>query len=788
MAKSSFAQTDFTGGEVSPFVYGRVDVQDYGRSLTLSKNGLALEQGLWVRRPGTQFAHFTKGTGSSASRLVSFEAAVDSAYVLEFGDQFIRAFNSPSSDRQWNSIAGFPLAISSITQANPVKITTSLAHGMSTGDPVYLHGAFANGSGDIRKQVSADLNVTEYSATISSSTSFTVGIDGSSSLITSFNTTNGFAIPMVQISTQYLIAEVPDIRYVQSVDVMYLVHTNHIPRTLSRTSSTFDTFAITDMDLLDGPYLDTNATATTLTPGATSGSTVSLVASAVTGINDGSGFASTDVGRLIRLLDSSGNWTWAEIVTFSSTTKVIVNIRGNDLGSTSAVTSWRLGLYSATTGYPKTAVFFDDRLWFGGCPAAPNRVDGSYVGAYATFSPTAVDGSVNDAHAVAAQLLSRENNQILWMTADDNGLILGTAKDIWTVQPAETGANISPTNINAKREVRRIGSADADVVESDAGIVFIGRSKRKLMLLKESGGKYETENIAVASHHLMAGGIEELAFQQDPIPIVWMRRNDGVLVGVTVQGDNIRGWHWHPIGGDQTALYSDVYGNDLPTKVTSLAVTQRADGLADQLWMVTNRDSVYSMEFMQEFFDADSADGDMFCIDWFQNGCQVGFGSTALAVSPHLEGKVVSIYEGTTFRGTATVVSGVVTIGFNVPGSVKLGFPFTSQGAMLRPDSGSGDGGPSLGKRRGVSQASMLFYRSADVQVGNYDTGKYRPASIDAVNVNGNQVSRTLFTGVHHMEIDKNWDRDGRISWKCDGAWPCNIQAVIGFIETTDLG
>lgn len=806
MGTTTFAQTDFTGGEVSPFVYGRVDLEGYNRSMTVSMNGLALEQGLWVRRPGFQFGHFTKGSGTSASRILTFEASVDASYIIELGNNFYRCFQSPTSNYQWNCIAGSAKAISAVSKTAEAQITTSTAHGMTTGDPVYLYGLSASGSPRLGlMQHLAKLWVREYSATVVNATNFTVPVDTSSN-ITAFITGSAYAIPMVQGTTSYSSSQVTAIRTVQSVDVMYMVHPDHIPRTLSRLT-TAPTFSLQDITFQDGPYLDTNTTATTLTPSDSTG-TFTVTASSTTGINSGSGFLSTDVGRVIRLLGDDGNWTWGTIASRSSTTKITVTLGGADLPNLNAITSWRLGLYSGTTGYPKVVVFYGDRLWFGGAAVAPNRVDGSYVGGYSSssvsFAPTAADGSVTDAHAVAAQLLSRENNQLLWMTADDFGLVMGTAHDVWVVQPAEAGANISATNIDARRVVKRVGSADADVIETPEGFVFIGRSKRKVYLLRERGGTYTAEDTTVGANHLTAGGIEELAFQHDPIPIVWMRRNDGVLVGMTLQGDAVRGYHWHPIGGDTANLYTDVYGNNLAGKVTNLAVVQRADGLADQLWSVTNRNGVYSLEFMREFFDAESADADMFCFDWFQGqyltGSNSNTGQFILVCSPHLEGKTLDLYIGTTNVGSYTVSSGVisdapVSLGSSLttavladPAALKMGFSFASKGALMSADAGSSDGGPSIGKRRSVAQSSFYFYRSADVQIGNYDLDQYVQAKIDSANTTSEGTARTLFTGFYHDAIPKKWDYVSTVGWKCTGAFACNIRAVTGFIETQDTG
>jgi len=65
---------------------------------------------------------------------------------------------------------------------------------------------------------------------------------------------------------------------------------------------------MTAVDFLDGPYFDPNTTATHDYAKRNSGS-VTLTASAVTGINNGTGFKTTDVGRLVRLYSSPTAWS-----------------------------------------------------------------------------------------------------------------------------------------------------------------------------------------------------------------------------------------------------------------------------------------------------------------------------------------------------------------------------------------------------------------------------------------------------------------------------------------------
>ena len=89
-----------------------------------------------------------------------------------------------------------------------------------------------------------------------------------------------------EISTPYLTAELFDIKFAQSADVMYLTHPSHETKKLSRTDHTAWTLAT--VDFTNGPFLDTNTSTTTFQPSGTSGS-VNITASANT-------FVSTDVG------------------------------------------------------------------------------------------------------------------------------------------------------------------------------------------------------------------------------------------------------------------------------------------------------------------------------------------------------------------------------------------------------------------------------------------------------------------------------------------------------------
>ncbi len=105
---------------------------------------------------------------------------------------------------------------------------------------------------------------------------------------------------IVETATTYTSGQLADIKFVQSADVMYLVHPDHPVRKLTRTSHI--NWTLTEVNFKNGPMMDINLTATTMRASSRTGSAY-IYASDVVGINDGQGFLSTDVGRLIKIHD-----------------------------------------------------------------------------------------------------------------------------------------------------------------------------------------------------------------------------------------------------------------------------------------------------------------------------------------------------------------------------------------------------------------------------------------------------------------------------------------------------
>src|SRR5512135_1328056 len=124
-------------GEVSARFEGRQDKQEkYNAACRVLENWLPLTVGGVTRRPGFAFAAKTKFSGASNDTvvLIDFRKSSTQAYVLEFGDLYVRFFKD-----------GVPLMratqpVTGITQASSAVVTYTGADSYVVGNKVTITG------------------------------------------------------------------------------------------------------------------------------------------------------------------------------------------------------------------------------------------------------------------------------------------------------------------------------------------------------------------------------------------------------------------------------------------------------------------------------------------------------------------------------------------------------------------------------------------------------------------------------------------------------------------------
>ncbi|CRY58861.1 Uncharacterised protein [Yersinia kristensenii] len=93
--RANLIKTNFTAGEISPRLMGRVDIARYANGAKSIENGAVVVQGGVMRRPGLRYAGTAK-YADKAARLIPYVFNRDQAYVLEFGDRYIRFYQNGS--------------------------------------------------------------------------------------------------------------------------------------------------------------------------------------------------------------------------------------------------------------------------------------------------------------------------------------------------------------------------------------------------------------------------------------------------------------------------------------------------------------------------------------------------------------------------------------------------------------------------------------------------------------------------------------------------------------------
>lgn len=224
MGSPGVIQTSFNSGEWAPNLYGRVDLTKYHSGAALLRNFYVDYRGGATARAGTRYILQAKGGGAGNVRLIRFQASFLVSYVLEFGEGYLRFFNSGAP------VLESAKTITGATKANP-GVITSATHGYSNGDWIYITGVGGM----------TQLNGNYYIVANATTNTFTLtDLNGVPVNTTSYGTytLGGSAQRVYTITSPYLASELAQIKFAQNVNTMVLCHPNHPPYILTLNTAT----------------------------------------------------------------------------------------------------------------------------------------------------------------------------------------------------------------------------------------------------------------------------------------------------------------------------------------------------------------------------------------------------------------------------------------------------------------------------------------------------------------------------------------------------------------------
>lgn len=379
----------------------------------------------------------------------------------------------------------------------------------------------------------------------------------------------------VEIATPYTLADLEELRFCQDKDVLYLVHPNYAPRKLIRASHT--SWSLATYSATDGPYLDENVTTTTLQPNAVSGN-VTITASTPL-------WAATDVGRYVRIkhiVSDVVTWGYAQITGYVSPTVVNATVK-TDFSAFSASTSWRLGAWSDTLGWPRLATFHQKRLFFAASKTLPQTLWSTVSGNYESFSPTSklkpsntIDDLIQDDSALTLTINNDTVNAIAWLSSGKE-LTVGTVGGEFTITTGAQNEFLTPGNVTIQNQTNVGSYLNHSAIRIGGSTIFIQKARRRLY---ETAYNFETDSnlapdLSLYAHHLLRKKIKSIVYQPQPYSTIWAIRDDGVLLGFTyIRDQQVSSWFQRVLGGKNA-------------KVLSASVIP-GDG-QDELWLVVER-------------------------------------------------------------------------------------------------------------------------------------------------------------------------------------------------------
>lgn len=667
---------NFSSGEASPKLRGRADTVPYNTAAETLENVLGTRYGSVQRTPGRRYVAEVKES-DKVQRLIPFVFSTGNAYVLLFGDTDMRVFQSGGS------IVESSKAITNITQANPA-VVTSASHGYSDGDYVDISGVVGM----------TEINGKRYVVNNALTNTFELIQDGANVDSTGYSayTSGGIVERVYEITTPFTTTELPNLKWTQQADTMYIASSTKPLQKLLRTGSTSWSIADIAYDTVAWPpFLDINVTSTTITPSATTGSGITLTSSTAI-------FTANHVDSYWKITHGSTTG-YVKVTGYTSGTSVTADVVVT-LGGTSATSDWYEGAWSDERGHPIDVKFHQDRLVALGTTSDPLTVWHSVIGEYDNYN-TQVGSTLADTDGFAVTLNAAQVDRILWGYPTDI-MNIGTAGGPFTLDVS------SATDINQAKLQNENGSADVSPVRIGSFVYYVERSGEIVgeFAFNLDLNIFQTEDITYLNDHVLDSGVKEMAIQRYPDQILWCVLNDGGCATLTREiRQNVRCWTRQEFTGTDVAVEN---------------VASIPNGDEDQVWFVVKRTingtTRRYVEYMEKFEQATQAD--QFFVD--SGLTYSGTATTTLTNLDHLEGETVAILADGAVHPNRTVSGGAITLEFTAE-KAQVGLPYTSTIKTMDIELAS-EIGSAQARIKQISKAYVRILDSLGMEVGDEDT------------------------------------------------------------------
>jgi hypothetical protein len=611
-------QRSFSGGEISPEMFGRNDDAKYQSGLARCRNFITKPQGPAENRPGFAFVRAVKDSTKKV-RLIPFTYSTTQTMVIEMGPGYFR-------------------------------FHTQGATLMSGGAPY-------------------------------------------------------------EIANPYAEADLFDVHYVQSADVLTLVHPNYAPHELRRLGAT--NWQLTTLSFA----------ASIAAPGAPSLSaaghtavkyTYYYVVTAVDseGVSESAASAASSVGGNLFETGATVTISWAAVTGASrynvyklqgglygyigqtAGLSIVDDNISPDLGKTPPIYD---SVFNAAGDYPGAVSYFEQRRCFAGTTNKPQNI---WMTKSGTESNMSYSLPLRDDDRIAFRVAAREANTIRHIVPLTQLLLLTSSAE-WRVTSVNSDA-ITPSTISVRPQ-SYVGSSNVQPVIINNTLIYgaaRGGHVRELAYNWQASG-FITGDLSLRAPHLFdTFDIVDMAYAKAPQPVVWFVSTSGRLLGLTyVPEQQVGAWHWH----DTDGVFE--------------SCTVVAEGGEDALYCVIRRtingNSVRYVERMASRQFTDQADA--FFVDC--GATYSGVPADVISGLDHLEGKTVSILADGAVHPQRVVTGGSIILDIEAS-TVQIGLPIEADLQTLPLAVQLQDGSFGQGRFKNVNKVWLRVYRSSGIFVG----------------------------------------------------------------------
>lgn len=373
--------------------------------------------------------------------------------------------------------------------------------------------------------------------------------------------------------------------------------------------------------------------------------------------------------------------------------------------------SGNVNVWSNSKGWPKSATFFQGRLWFGGSLSRPQTLWGSKTNDFFNFDV----GTSLDDEGIDVTL---DTDQVNAITAVYSGrhLQIFTTGGEFSMQDSP----ITPSKSAVRRETL-FGSGAVPPKNIDGAVIFVDRTGKSVreFLFSYNEDSYTAGTVSLLASHLLNAPVDMDVLKgtaNDDANYVYFVNGDGT-VGVynTLRSQEVSGW----------------------TKWTTSGEIESVAVVVDDVYFVVKRTINGSVvRFLEQLDSSTYTDANKTVV--------LGSPGTAVTGLAHLNGQESRVRADGEVRANATPGSGSITLAETAT-NVEVGLDYTTTVTTM-PINMDFQDGPTLTRKKRIVKVVPNVYQSLGISInGDRFIDRNFGLSLDS--------APTAYTGLKEMYL-----------------------------------